>query len=104
MIRKQKDIIILIQDKGISATHPIIFKKNKDEVIVCSVSDKKRYNYSIILPSSHIKNWESNDKNYFLNSINETKFYLNSAAGHELAKEQGISEDLIEEAKKYIKN
>ncbi len=104
MIRKQEDLLILIQDRGISATHPIIFKRNETEIIVCSVSDKKRYNYSIILPTSRIRNWDSKDKNYFLHCINETKHYLSSAAGHDLAQEYGISNDLIEEVKKYIKN
>ena len=102
MIRKQEDLLILIQDKGISATHPIIFKRNKNEIIVGSVSDKKRYNYSIILPTSRIRKWESMDKDYFLQCINETKHYLDSAAGHDLAREYGISSNLIEEVKKFI--
>ena len=104
MIRKREDLLILIQDKGISATHPIIFKRKEFEIIVCSVSNKKRYNYSIILPVSRIKNWDSKDNNYFLECINETKHYLDSAAGHDLAQEHGISEELIEEVKKFIKN
>ena len=104
MIRKNKDLLILVQDKGISATHPIIFKKIKDRIIVCSVSDKKRYNYSIVLPSTRIKNWERNDKNYFLQCINKTNNYLYSSAGHELAMENGITEKEITDSKKYIKS
>ena len=104
MIRKGKDLLIIIQNKGISATHPILFKRKEDKIIVCSISDKKRYNYSIILPISRIKNWESDDSEYFLHCINKTKYYLDSAAGHELAKEYGISDDLIQEAKNNIKN
>lgn len=104
MIRKNKDLLILVQDKGISATHPIIFKKIKDKIVVCSVSDKKRYNYSIILPSTRIKNWESNNKNYFLQCINKTNNYLDSSAGYELAKDNGITEKEINDSKKYIES
>jgi len=104
MIRKNKDLLILVQDKGISATHPIVFKKIEGKIIVCSVSDKKRYNYSIILPSTRIKKWESNDKNYFLQCINKTNSYLDSSAGHELAIENGITEKEINNSKKYIKS
>ena len=104
MIKKHKDLLILIQDMGISATHPIIFKRNDDKIIVCSVSDKKRYNYSIILTRSRIKNWNSDEKKYFLQCINETKYYIDSSAGHELAIEHGISIELIEDVKKYIEN
>ncbi len=102
MIRKNKDLLLMIQDKGISATHPIIFKKVEDRIIVCSVSEKKRYNYSIILPSTRIRNWESNDKVYFLKCINNTNHYLDSSAGHDLAMEYGITVDEITESKKYI--
>ena len=104
IIRKNGDLLILKQDRGISATHPIIFKRKKEEIVVCSVSDKKRYNYSIILPRIRVKNWDSNDPSYFLQCINSTKYFLNSAAGHELTKEHGISEDLIRDVKKYIEN
>lgn len=104
MIRKNKNLLILIQDQGISATHPIIFKRTEDNIIVCSVSDKKRYNYTIILPSLRIKRWESDDKSYFLQCINNTNNYLESAAGHELAKENGITEEQINNVRKFIKN
>ena len=104
MIKKHKDLLILIQDMGISATHPIIFKRNEDKIIVCSVSDKKRYNYSLILPRSRIKNWESDDNKSFLQCINETKYYMDSSAGHELAIEHGLAKDLIKDVKKYIEN
>lgn len=105
MIRKNKDLLILIQDKGISATHPIIFKKNEEEIVVCSISDKKRYNYSIIIPISTIKNWNSDNKDYFLKSINNTNFHSESEAGHDLAKKYGISESLISSIRKeFIQN
>ncbi|MEE9378389.1 MAG: hypothetical protein V3V33_10175 [Candidatus Lokiarchaeia archaeon] len=94
----------MVQDKGISATHPIIFKKIGKKIIVCSVSENKRYNYSIVLPFTRIKNWESNDKNYFLQCINKTNYYLDSSAGHELAMEYGIAEKEITDSKKYIKS
>ncbi len=103
MIRIDEDLLILIQDKGISATHPIILKRKEDQIIVCSVSDKKRYNYSIILPSTRIKNWDTKDKDYFLHKINDTNYFIDSSAGHDLSKENGILEDLIEEVHKYIK-
>ncbi len=105
MIRKNKNLIILLQDKGISATHPIIFKRNEENIVICSISDKKRYNYSIIIPKSIIKSWESNSKEYFLQCINNTNNYVESAAGHDLAKQYGIAESLINNVKKeYIES
>ena len=104
MIKKNKDLFILIQDKGISATHPIIFKKMKNKIIVCSVSNKKRYNYTIILPASRITNWLSEDVDYFLQRINNTRYFIESSAGHELALNYGVSEELIKDVKKYIKD
>ena len=105
MIRKNKNLLILVQDKGISATHPIIFKKNEEEIVVCSISENKRYNYSIILPISKIKNWKSNNNEYFLQCINNTNFYLASEAGHNLAKKYGIPENLIEDVRnEFIQN
>lgn len=105
MIRIDKNLLILIQDKGISATHPIIFKKKEKEIVVCSISDKNRYNYSIILPVSRIKNWGTNSKEYFLQCINNTNFHLASEAGHNLAIKYGIPESLLNNVKnEFIQN
>ena len=105
MIRKNKNLIIISQDKGISATHPIIFKKNEENIVICSISHKKRFNYSIILPTSRIEHWESISKEYFLHCINDTTYYIESAAGHSLAMKYGIAESLINTVKKeYYKS
>ena len=102
MIRKNDNLLILIQDMGISATHPIIFKRSDKNIVICSVSNKKRYNYSIIIPKNQIENWDSNDKLYFLECINDTSVFIDSEKGHELAQKNGIDKKLIEEVKKYI--
>ena len=105
MIRKNKNLLIISQDKGISATHPIIFKKNEENIAICSISQKKRFNYSIILPTSKIKYWDSKNKEYFLNCINDTNNYIESGAGHDLAMKYGIDESIINTVKKeYYKS
>ncbi|MHA1252801.1 MAG: hypothetical protein ACTSVV_08540 [Promethearchaeota archaeon] len=104
MLNLDSETKILIQDLGISATHPIIFKKNGDYLIICSISDKKRYNYTIILPYKKFsKIWELKNKRKILEMICSIKDYLEAERGHELAKKYGIKSELIEKVKKYIK-
>jgi len=103
--RIDENTIIIIQDFGISKTHPIIFFKNKENVVICSIASEDGtsiHDYSIIIPKSHIKNWDSDNKRYFLESICDTQIYLSSSSGHELAIKNGIKMDLIENSKKYI--
>ena len=48
------------------------------------------------------KQVEDDDKIYFLERINRTKHYLDSEKGHALAIRNGITQDMIEDSKKYI--
>ncbi len=105
MERIDENTIILIQDLGISKTHPIIFFRNRENVVICSIASEDGtsiHDYSIIIPRSQITNWDSNNKRYFLESICNTQVYLFSSPGHELAIKNGITMDLIENSKKYI--
>lgn len=105
MERIDENTKILIQDLGISKTHPIIFFRNKENVVICSIASEDGtsiHDYSIIIPRSQITNWDSNNKRYFLESICNTQVYLSALSGHELAIKNGIKKDLIENSKKYI--
>lgn len=103
MITINDNIKILIQDLGISATHPILLKKKDENLIICSIADKNRYNYSIIIPFEKIKKiWGSNNKREILESICNTKIYLESEKGHELALKYGLELEFIEEIDKYM--
>lgn len=102
----KKDIKIILQDRGISATHPIIFKKMKEKVIVCSVADEKRklntkFNYTIIFD---LKNFPFNKgKEEILNHIIRKEFFLEAEEGHELAIRNGLSEETLNTVKELAK-
>ena len=100
------DSKIIIQDKGISATHPIILKRVSDKVIVCSVADERRkfnkkFNYTILFKSEGFP--FDGTKEEILDHLIQKEFHLKSEKGHKLALETGLSVELLAEAKELAK-
>ena len=100
------DLRILIQDRGISATHPIILKKINDKIIVCSVADErkkfnKKFNYSILFDEKEFP--FNGTKEEIMNYIIQKEFHLESKQGHDLALKSGLSHELLHEIKDLAK-
>ena len=102
---------IILQDKGISATHPIILQQLSDKVIVCSVADErkkfnKKFNYTILFRKEKFPFDGTTEE--ILNHIIQKEYHLESEKGHKLALSSGLPKELLDEAKelakKYIKN
>lgn len=95
---------IIIQDRGISATHPIILHKKGDKVIICSVASPEgnsSFDYSIVFDGDKLL-FDKSDKE-IVDIICQTENHSESKWGHQLAIEHGIKPIWIVKVLDYIK-
>ena len=94
---------IIIQDRGISAIHPMILHKTNNSVIICSVASyegNSSFDYSIIFDRDQLAFDKSDSE--LVDIICQTDHYKESKWGHDLVIFHGIKQEWIDTAKLYI--
>ncbi|MFQ5980487.1 MAG: hypothetical protein ACE5OZ_20305 [Candidatus Heimdallarchaeota archaeon] len=89
---------VLIQNRGISATHPILTLLGSNEAVVCSVASREgnsSFDYSLILPPHVIAPSMSDET--AITVISQSQNHKQSAWGWDLALKHGITEEDIRE-------
>ena len=94
---------IILQDKGISATHPIIILERANDFVVCSVASwegDSNFDYSIILKKENIV--LDMDKEQILEEICRTENFIDSSWGFSLALSNGLTQEDLDELTNLI--
>ncbi len=94
---------ILLQNKGISATHPIIILERENDFVVCSVASwegDSNFDYSLILKKSNI--FIDMNQEELLSQICRTDNYIESSWGFSLALANGLTQDELTELSHLI--
>lgn len=87
---------VLIQNKGISATHPILTLLGNNETVVCSIASREgnsSFDYSLILPPHVIAPSMSDE--IAITVISRSQNHKQSAWGWDLALNHGATEEDI---------
>ena len=94
---------IILQDKGISATHPIILLERENDFVVCSVASwegDSNFDYSLILKKNNIA--LDMDKEMILEEICKKENYIESSWGFSLALSNGLAQEDLNELTSLI--
>lgn len=89
---------IIMQDKGISATHPIVILERENDFIVCSVASwegDSNFDYSLILNKNNIS--LNMDKEDLISQICRTENFIDSSWGFSLALANGMNQEDFDE-------
>ncbi|MHA2230971.1 MAG: hypothetical protein ACXAB4_00535 [Candidatus Hodarchaeales archaeon] len=89
---------VLIQNRGISATHPILILLGNEKTVVCSIASREgnsSFDYSLILPPHVIAPSMSDET--AITVISRSQNHKQSAWGWELALRHGFTEEDIRE-------
>ncbi|MHA2271700.1 MAG: hypothetical protein ACXACI_07545 [Candidatus Hodarchaeales archaeon] len=87
-----------MQQKGISATHPILVLRTEDETVVCSVASREgnsSFDYSLLLPPDVISPSITDDE--AISAICRSENHRQSAWGWELAMHHGVTQEEIQD-------
>ncbi|MHA1407174.1 MAG: hypothetical protein ACTSSG_07310 [Candidatus Heimdallarchaeaceae archaeon] len=89
---------IVLQKKGISATHPIIFLERRNDFVICSVASKEgnsNFDYSLIIKKDGISLDLTDEE--LIEKICLTVNYIESNWGFSLALANGLTKKELEE-------
>ena len=94
---------IVMQTRGMSASHPIILFWKNDRVIICSVASREgnsSFDYSLIMPKDKIRKKCTDEE--IIEDLWQTNSYINSEWGFNLALDNGITRGDIESVASLI--
>lgn len=89
---------IILQDKGISATHPIIMLERENDFVVCSVASwegDSNFDYSILLKKENIS--VDMEKDELLSQLCRTENFIDSSWGFSLALANSLTQEDLDE-------